>query len=45
MVEIIKKTSEDKKFFSTAFLDVTQVLDQIWHEELLFKLETKLPHI
>lgn len=44
IVEKINKAFEMKKYCSTAYLDITQAFDKVWHEGLLFKLKMKLPH-
>jgi len=42
-ITTIKKTLEEKKFYSTIFLDVVQAFDKVWHERLFHKIEQLLP--
>lgn len=39
----IEKALEGKKICSSAFLDVSQAFDKVWHEGLRYKLRTILP--
>lgn len=40
----IEKAFERKEVCSTVFLDVAQAFDKVWHEGLIFKLNTFLPN-
>lgn len=44
IVEEISNDLENKRYCSAVFLDVSQAFDKVWHEGLLYKLKTKLPH-
>ena len=37
------KAMENQRYFTTAFLDVSQAFDKLWHPELLFKIRRILP--
>lgn len=44
---IVKKIShalETKSYLTTAFLDVSQAFDKVWHKGLLYKLKNTLPY-
>lgn len=41
---VIKEDLENKRFCSAAFLDVSQAFDKVWHDGLLFKIKSQLPH-
>jgi len=42
--EIIVNGYENKKFTTTAFLDISQAFDKVWHHGLISKIKTlKLP--
>jgi len=41
---IIRKTYEKKEYCSSAFLDIQQAFDKVWHKGLLCKIKTLLPH-
>lgn len=43
VVDIISKDLERKKYCSTAFLDISQAFDKVWHSGLLFKIKSNLP--
>jgi hypothetical protein len=43
ITNIIDKTLEEKKFYSTIFLDVAQTFDKVWHKELFHKIGQLLP--
>lgn len=43
VVDIISCDLERKKYCSTAFLDISQAFDKVWHTGLLYKLKRKLP--
>ncbi|GFG31359.1 hypothetical protein Cfor_02826 [Coptotermes formosanus] len=43
ITSVIEKALEEKKVCSTIFLDVAQAFDKVWHEGLIYKLETFLP--
>jgi len=40
---IIHRAIENKQYCTTAFLDISQAFDKVWHEGLLYKLSTFLP--
>lgn len=44
LVAKIAQNLETKKYCSAAFLDVQQAFDKVWHEGLLFKIKSLLPH-
>ena len=44
LVNVIRQTFEEKKYCSSAFLDVRQAFDKVWHNGLLYKLKQTLPH-
>lgn len=44
LVNEINKTFENKGYHTTAFLDVNQAFDEVWHGELQYKIKTSLPH-
>ena len=41
---VIRSAYECKQYCSSAFLDVHQAFDKVWHTGLLFKIKTLLPH-
>lgn len=41
---VIMDTLERKEYCSSAFLDIQQAFDRVWHEGLLSKLKNVLPH-
>jgi hypothetical protein len=43
IVQRINEVLENKKYCSTAFLDISQAFDKVWHTGLLFKLRSSLP--
>jgi hypothetical protein len=43
-IKEIRGTLEKKQYCSTAFLDITQAFDKVWHPGLLFKIRKILPH-
>jgi hypothetical protein len=42
--EKIRKTLEEKEYCSSAFLDIQQAFDRVWHDGLLYKIKNSLPH-
>ncbi|CAK1579300.1 unnamed protein product [Parnassius mnemosyne] len=40
----IRDALEHKEYCSSAFLDVQQAFDKVWHTGLLFKIKSLLPH-
>lgn len=44
VVEKIRKSLEEKEYCSSAFLDIQQAFDRVWHKGLLCKIRTNLPH-
>lgn len=42
--EKIRKSLEEKLYCSSAFLDIQQAFDKVWHKGLLYKLKAALPH-
>jgi hypothetical protein len=40
----IRKALEEKEYCSSAFLDIQQAFDRVWHEGLLHKIKTSIPH-
>jgi hypothetical protein len=44
LVNCIRNTLEKKQFCASAFLDVKQAFDKVWHPGLLYKLKQNLPH-
>lgn len=44
LVKIINRTFENKEYCSAAFLDISQAFDRVWHQGLLFKLKSAIPH-
>lgn len=44
VVNEIRQTLENRKFCSAAFLDISQAFDKVWHDGLLFKIKSFLPH-
>ncbi|CAK1588943.1 unnamed protein product [Parnassius mnemosyne] len=40
----IRNALEHKEYCSSAFLDVQQAFDKVWHTGLLFKIKSLLPH-
>lgn len=45
VVDNIRQDLETKKYCSAVFIDVRQAFDKVWHEGLLYKLKTSLPHM
>lgn len=43
ITDVIEKPIEDKKLSSTAFLDVAQAIDKVWHEGLFHEINFFLP--
>ena len=43
ITDIINRALEDKKYCSAVFLDVSQAFDKVWHQGLLYKIQTTLP--
>lgn len=43
ITRIIEKALEEKKICSSIFLDVSKAFDKVWHEGLMYKLQTNLP--
>jgi len=39
----IRKALEKKKYFSAAYLDITQAFHKVWHPGLLYKIKNNLP--
>jgi hypothetical protein len=39
----INEALENKKYCSTAFVDISQAFDKVWHTGLLYKLRRSLP--
>jgi hypothetical protein len=39
----INETLENKQYYSSAFLDISQAFDKVWHTGLLYKLRRSLP--
>lgn len=39
----IRKVYEEKKYCSAIFLDVAQAFDKVWHNGLIYKIQSKLP--
>ncbi|CAG9783481.1 unnamed protein product [Diatraea saccharalis] len=44
VVDQIRKSLELKEYCSSAFLDIEQAFDRVWHNGLLCKIKTSLPH-
>jgi hypothetical protein len=44
ITQVIKEDLENKRYCSAAFLDVAQAFDKVWHQGLLFKIKSILPH-
>jgi Reverse transcriptase (RNA-dependent DNA polymerase)/Endonuclease-reverse transcriptase len=44
LVEVIEESLERKQYCSAVFLDIKQAFDRVWHEGLLYKLKTAVPH-
>uniref|UniRef100_A0A1B6KCY8 Reverse transcriptase domain-containing protein n=1 Tax=Graphocephala atropunctata TaxID=36148 RepID=A0A1B6KCY8_9HEMI len=44
IVDIISQCLEARKYCSAAYLDVRQAFDKVWHQGLLFKIKSSLPH-
>lgn len=44
LVNKINKDLNAKRYCSTAFLDISQAFDKVWHKGLQYKLKTYLPH-
>lgn len=42
--DTIRSALENKEYCSSAFLDIQQAFDRVWHEGLLCKIKTFLPH-
>jgi hypothetical protein len=43
IVQRINEALENKQYCSAAFLDISQVVDKVWHTGLLYKLRRSLP--
>lgn len=43
LVEAINNAFETKKYCTSAFLDISQAFDKVWHEGLLYKLRKLVP--
>jgi hypothetical protein len=43
MMMMIEKTLEEKQVCSSAFLNVAQAFDKVWHEGVFHKIEPLLP--
>jgi hypothetical protein len=43
IINEILKSLEEKKLCMTAFLDIQQAFDRVWHDGLLYKLKATLP--
>jgi hypothetical protein len=43
VTQVINQTIEEKKYCASAFLDIKQGFDKVWHDGLLFKLRTNFP--
>lgn len=43
LVEIINNFFGNKQYCSATFLVIAQAFDKVWHQDLLFKLKSKLP--
>ena len=43
ITDIINRALEEKKYCSAVFLDVCQAFDKVWHQGLLYKIQTALP--
>jgi hypothetical protein len=43
ITDIINKASEEHKYCSAVFLDVSQAFDKVWHQGLLYKIKQALP--
>ena len=41
---VIRKSLEEKEYCASAFLDVQQAFDRVWHKGLLCKIKMLLPH-
>lgn len=44
IVNIINNDFEHKRYCSSAFLDISQAFDKVWHQGLLYKLKINLPY-
>lgn len=44
MVDKVRQAIERKEYCSAVFLDVQQAFDKVWHNGLLYKIKSKLPH-
>lgn len=44
ITEVIENTFEEKKVCSAVFLDVAKAFDKVWHDGLLYKISTFMPH-
>lgn len=42
--KVIRDALERKEFCTSAYLDITQAFDKVWHPGLLYKLKKLLPH-
>ncbi|KAJ2938643.1 hypothetical protein O0L34_g11971 [Tuta absoluta] len=40
----IRQTLENKEYCASAFLDIQQAFDRVWHRGLLCKIKSSLPH-
>ena len=40
---VISNSTDEKKYYSAAFLDIQQAFDKVWHPGLLYKIKTNLP--
>jgi hypothetical protein len=43
LTDTILKASEDRKYCSAVFLDISQAFDKVWHPGLLLKIQQTLP--
>lgn len=45
ILEVIRNSFENLEYCSAIFLDVAQAFDKVWHEGLLFKIQSSLPFV